>query len=354
MKNRPKLPDMLTPVPTLALAPMQDVTDLPFMRVMQRFGGPDVYVTEYFRVHAAYHLEKHILRSITESHTGRPVYAQMIGQDISALVRCAKELLRYPVAGVDLNLGCPAPVVCRKDAGGGLLRKKEHLHAMLGALREVIPGKFTVKTRVGYHSHEEFSELLELFQSHEIDTLTIHGRTVLERYRTPIHTDCIQQAVQQMDCPVIANGNVVDVETGTGLIERTGAAGLMIGRGAIRHPWIFDQLRAVWAGEPVREILRSDLLEYIMDLYQELAGYQQHSGQGAFDERKHVNRMKKYMVYIAQGLDPEFEYQIRRAFTEHDFHSICHSFLENDTPLPVRPPLDSKLFCGFDALRSGN
>ena len=331
---------------------MQDVTDLPFMRVMQRYGGPDVYVTEYFRVHAAYRLEKHILRSITESHTGKPVYAQMIGQDITALVRCAKELLTYPVAGIDINLGCPAPVVCRKDAGGGLLRKTDHLNEILGALRAAIPGKFTVKTRVGYHSHEEFTQLLGIFKSHGIDTLTIHGRTVLERYRTPIHTDCIRTAVEQMDCPVIANGNVVDVETGTGLAQRTGAAGLMIGRGAIRNPWIFSQLRAAFSGGKPQAVKRSDLLEYIMDLYQELASYQQHSGQGKFDARKHVQRMKKYMVYIAQGLDAEFEYLIRRSTTEEEFRSICEDFLNSPTPLPEHPPEDSKLFCGFAALRS--
>ena len=174
---------------------MQDVTDLPFIRVMQRYGGPDIYVTEYFRVHAAYQLEKHILRSITENQTGRPVFAQMIGQDITALVRCAKNLLTYPVAGIDLNLGCPAPVVCRKDAGGGLLRKTEHLNRILGTLRDAISGKFTVKTRVGYHHQDEFINLLSIFKKHGIDALTIHGRTVLERYRTPIHTDCIRHAV---------------------------------------------------------------------------------------------------------------------------------------------------------------
>jgi len=333
---------------------MQDVTDLPFMRVMQRFGGPDVYVTEYFRVHAAYHLEKHILRSITESHTGRPIFAQMIGQEITALVRCTKELLKYPVAGIDINLGCPAPVVCRKDAGGGLLRKTDHLNQLLAALRDAIPGKFTVKTRVGYHSPEEFGDLLEIFKSHHIDKLTIHGRTVMERYRTPVHTDCIRQAVEMMNCPIIANGNVVDVETGQGLIQRTGAAGLMIGRGAIRNPWIFTQLRAAYAGDTLSPLTRSNLLEYIMDLYQELASYQQYSGQGNFEERKHVNRMKKYMVYIAQGLDPEFEYQIRRATTEVEFQSICEAFLNSSDLLPILPPENSKLFCGFSALRSSS
>src|SRR3954449_8401325 len=76
----------------LALAPMQDVTDLPFWKLMSRYGGPDVYYTEYFRVHSTSILEKYILQSITENPTGRPVIAQMIGNDVPALVRTAKAL----------------------------------------------------------------------------------------------------------------------------------------------------------------------------------------------------------------------------------------------------------------------
>jgi len=325
---------------------MQDVTNLPFMRVIQRYGGPDYYVTEYFRVHADYRIQKKTLRSITENATGRPVYAQLIGQDIPALVRVANELDQYPIAGIDLNLGCPAPVVYNKDAGGGLLRKKDHMEAIIAALRDSIPGKFTLKTRVGFESHDEFDSLLEIFSRHGIDALTIHGRTVKERYQTPVHTDCIQQAVEQMDCPVIANGNVVDVTTGRGMIQRTGANGLMIGRGAIRNPWIFDQLRASFTGDEPAQVTRADLLGYIMDLYQEIASYAY-----AFDEGKHVNRMKKYMIYIAQGLDDEFEHQIRRVSTAQEFQQACQSFLNNPEPIPTQPPANSKLFCGFDALR---
>src|SRR5687768_2291732 len=106
--------------PVLALAPMQDVTDLPFLKLMAQYGGADVYYTEYFRVHSTSNLDKHILRSITQNPTGRPIVAQMIGNDIPSLVRSARELQNYPVAAVDLNLGCPAPVVYRKCAGGGL------------------------------------------------------------------------------------------------------------------------------------------------------------------------------------------------------------------------------------------
>src|SRR5580693_5928696 len=133
--------------PLLALAPMQDVTDLPFWKLMTDYGGADVYYTEFFRVHAVSHLEKYILKSITENPTGRPVVAQMIGNDIPSLVRSARELQEYDIAAVDLNLGCPAPIVYRKCAGGGLLREPGRIDMILGALRDVIQIPFTVKTR---------------------------------------------------------------------------------------------------------------------------------------------------------------------------------------------------------------
>src|SRR5213595_2931607 len=135
--------------PMLALAPMQDVTDLPFWKLMTAYGGADIYFTEYFRVHPTSNLEPWILRSISENPTGRPVIAQMIGNDIPSLVRTARELQQYPIVAVDLNLGCPAPVVYRKCAGGGLLREPRKVDAILGALREAISAGFTVKTRIG-------------------------------------------------------------------------------------------------------------------------------------------------------------------------------------------------------------
>src|SRR5215469_3728214 len=134
------------PSPILTLAPMQDVTDLPFWKLMASYGGADVYFTEYFRVHATSTLEKWILKSITENPTGKPAIAQMIGNDIPSLVRTARELQQYPIAAVDLNLGCPAPVVYRKCAGGGLLRDPRHVDSILGSLREAVFTKFSVKT----------------------------------------------------------------------------------------------------------------------------------------------------------------------------------------------------------------
>ena len=103
-----------------------------------------------FRVHVDSTPEKWIVDSIVRNTTGRPVVAQLIGNDVPSLVRTAAALQQLPVAAIDLNLGCPAPIVYRKCAGGGLLRERERIDAILGALRDAVAIPFTVKTRLGF------------------------------------------------------------------------------------------------------------------------------------------------------------------------------------------------------------
>jgi tRNA-dihydrouridine synthase C len=334
--------------PALVLAPMQDVTDLPFMRLMAQYGGPDLFVTEYFRVTPDSRLDGTILRSITENDTGIPVLAQMIGQDIPALIRTARELEKLPVAGTDLNLGCPAPVVCRKDAGGGLLRYPERVDEILRALRDTIQRRFTVKCRVGFADKSEFPRLLDIFQSHAIDGLTIHGRTVRDAYKTPVHPECVAAAVRAMPCPVIANGNVVDVPTGLSYLRQTGAAGLMLGRGAIRHPWLFQQFRAHWENKESPSPTGRDLLAYIHTLWDVTAAFNTR-----FREDLHVQKMKRYLVYITSGIaGGQLEHRIRRVTTKPDLFNACTEYLDDTSPLKPRPPEDSSIFCGFAHLAS--
>jgi tRNA-dihydrouridine synthase B len=320
------------PAPILALAPMQDVTDLPFWKLMVRYGGADVYYTEYFRVHATSNLEKWILESITKNPTGRPVIAQMIGNDIPSLVRTAKELQEFPIAAVDLNLGCPAPVVYRKCAGGGLLREPQRVNAILGALREAISIKFTVKTRIGFDSPDVFDELLPIFAKHKIDLLTVHGRTVKEMYRSEVHYDFIARAAAELPFPILANGNIYSAEKAEDVLRITGAKGLMIGRGAIRNPWIFQQIRQLQRGEPLFTPQGHDVLAYIRDLFETVRP-------ANIREPAHVQKMKKYMNYIGLGIEPtgQFLHEIRRTTTEMQFFEICERFLNHDQPMPLEP-----------------
>jgi len=320
------------PGPILALAPMQDVTDLAFWQLLSRYGGPDLYFTEYFRVHATSTLDWHILESITQNPTGSPVLAQMIGNDIPALVRTARELQQYPIVAVDLNLGCPAPVVYRKCAGGGLLRDPNHVDAILGALRDAVQIKFTVKTRLGFESSDGFSDLLKLFARHSLDLLTVHGRTVKEMYRSEVHYEFIAQAVAEVGCPVLANGNVYSAQKAAEVLAFTSARGLMLGRGAIRNPWLFHQIRQHQRSEPLFVPRGYDVLAYVRQLYEAVCSPEAR-------EISQVQKMKKYMNYIGLGVEPtgEFLHEIRRVTTRADFFNVCQRHLDHDQPMPLEP-----------------
>lgn len=314
--------------PVLALAPMQDVTTLDFMRVIARYGGPDVYWTEYFRVHGDSTPEKWILDSITQNPTGRPIIAQLIGNNIPALVRTAKELQKYPIAAIDLNLGCPAPIVYRKCAGGGLLREPQRIEGILGALRDAVTIPFTVKTRIGFESSAEFDVLLPLFAKHPIDLLTVHARTVTQMYRPGVRYDLITRAARELKCPVLANGNVHSATQARQLLAESGARGLMIGRGAIRNPWLFDQIRAELHGEKIKLPTGQKILAYIRELWDnEITPGVKESAQ--------VQRMKKFMNFIGEGVGDRFLFEIRRVATAADFFGVCEHFLDHDGPFQM-------------------
>ena len=318
--------------PVLSLAPMQDVTDLPFWRLMSKYGGADLYFTEFFRVTPHYAPEKNILRSIIENPTGRPAVAQIIGNDLEAMARTAKALEKHAVAAIDLNLGCPAPVVYRKCAGGGLLRDLPRVDALLAALRDAVEGAFTVKTRIGFESPGEFDALLEVFAKHRLDLLTVHGRTVAEKYGPHVHLDRIAQAVRFLPFPVQANGNVVSATSALETLQQTGAAGLMIGRGAIRNPWIFSQIRDRLAGRELSFPTGWQVLDYISDLYEAVCS-------PGVPEKAQVQKMKKYMNFLGEGLDDSaaFLYDIRRCATRDEFFSICSRHLDHGREMPLQP-----------------
>lgn len=306
------------PQPLLALAPMQDVTDLGFWRLMTRYGGADVYYTEYFRVHPDSHLEKPILASVTQNPTGRPVVAQMIGNDIPSLVRGAKELQQHAVAAIDLNLGCPAPVVYRKCAGGGLLRDVPRIEGILGALREAVQVRFTVKTRLGFDDTETIDALVPLFVKHGVDLVTIHGRTVTQMYRDGVRYDLIATARELLPCPVLANGNISTHLDAEAVVRQTGVAGLMIGRGAIRNPWLFEQIRQHGRGEPVFQPSGQDLLEYVHALWEAVCT----PGPRELDQ---VNRIKKHLNFFGPGLSDAalFLHEMRRCTRKAELFSLC-------------------------------
>lgn len=336
---------------------MQDVTDLPFMRVIAHYGAPDYFFTEFFRVHSQSRPEKHIVRSIVENRTGRPVFAQLIGEHVPDMVRTVRELLAYPIAGIDLNLGCPAPKIYKKNVGGGLLRDPARIDELLGALRDTAPGLFTVKMRLGFDSTDNFARVLDLINKHSVDLLSVHGRTVKEMYRSDVHYDFIGQAVRTVRCPVLANGNVTSAACAAIILSDTGAAGVMIGRHAIRNPWIFRQTREQFAQTQAGRVIpnapftsTSDTTPRVKEnapcptVFQptlaDVRGYVEHlyreTQQPDVPERAHVAKMKKYLNFVGQSVDPQgaFLHDMRRAMTEAELFAVCDRHLLTD---PAKP-----------------
>jgi tRNA-dihydrouridine synthase len=308
---------------------MQDVTDLAFLRVVAHYGAPDYFFTEFFRVHSQSRPEAHILRAIDENTTGRPIFAQLIGENLPHLARTVEVLLRHPIAGIDLNLGCPAPKVYRKNVGGGLLREPDRVAEILRLLRAAVPGLLTVKMRIGFADTANFDRLLDLINEHRVDLLSVHGRTVRSLYHGEVRYDLIGHAVSRVRCPVLANGDITSAARAAAVLDLTRAAGVMIGRSAIRNPWIFHQCRARFAGRPVAPIPLSDVREYIERLFRATQA-------PGLPELPHVNRMKKYLNFVGQGVDPAgaFLHAMRRATSARELFAVCDRFLLAE---PARP-----------------
>ncbi len=315
---------------------MQDVTTRRFMQLVADLEAPDYFFTEYFRVHSHSTLEAHILDSIADNSTERPVFAQLIGEDPEHIVRTIQLLKPWPCAGIDLNMGCPAPKVYRKNVGGGLLRDPGCIDRLLGVMRDSIDGIFSVKMRYGFEDDRYFETILQLLDKHRIDLLSLHARTVRQMYRGEPDYSTVRTAAATLKCPVLANGNLATAEKAHRIIRETGCAGAMFGRSAIRNPWIFMQFRQLAAGLPVSRPTLGDVRHYIDSLWQATSA-------PSLTDRLHTAKMKKFLNFIGEAVDPDgaFLHQMRRATCATDLFAICDTFLVNDgragTPYPLEP-----------------
>ncbi len=162
--------------------------------------------------------------------------------------------------------------------------------------------------------------------------VTVHARTVKEMYRSAPRYEFVQRAVAALPCPVLANGNVYSAAKADEVLALTGAAGLMIGRGVIRNPWLFRQIRERRRGGEIFRPRGRDVLQYIRALYDAVT----HRG---LRESAQIANMKKYLNFIGLGVEPtgEFLHRIRRCTAEAEFFRICAEFLEHDEIMPLEP-----------------
>jgi len=228
------------------LAPMQGLTNRALRSYFIEQVKPDVVFTEFMRVNAAAavkRLSKADLREIAATEDGVPLVVQLVGHGAEALVSAALAAQTAGAVHINLNMGCPYGRMTSGLTGGGMLKRPEDIAEVIKPLRDAVEGSFSVKIRAGYDDPELIFSLLPLFESAGVDFLVLHPRTVVQEYSGTADHNITARVVQATKLPVIANGDIRSSADGERLLKATGAAGLMLGRGAIADPLLFERLR---------------------------------------------------------------------------------------------------------------
>jgi tRNA-dihydrouridine synthase len=231
--------------PFFILAPMADVTDVPFRSIVTSCGRPDVFYTEFVSAHGlASAGREHLMRDLALTSSEHPIVAQFFGTRPEHL-RSAGALAReLGFDGVDINMGCPDRAIMKQGAGGSLIKSPSLAAELIHALRDgagELP--VSVKTRLGYASTDEMDTWITAVLSADPDVLIVHGRTVKELSKVPAHWDLIGHAAvmaHEAGALCVGNGDVTSHTQGVALATQHGVDGVMAGRGIFHNPWMFN------------------------------------------------------------------------------------------------------------------
>ena len=184
----------------------------------------------------------------------RPRAVQIFGHDPERLAEAASMLSDLGADIVDVNMGCPARKVVRHGSGSALLKDFSRIEAILRQVRKVVRGPLTVKTRAGWRAGEgEILDLAPLLADCGVDAVILHPRYGVQMFRGRADRDLIARLVERFPGPVIGNGDITRPQDAVDMMQKTGCAGVMIGRGAMGNPWIFSQTLALMHGRPITE-----------------------------------------------------------------------------------------------------
>jgi tRNA-dihydrouridine synthase len=228
---------------------MEGVTDFATRLWLAQTSRPDEATTPFLRVTKDYppkRISANFLPELelSKEHGVVPCVPQLMASETADLVRIAEHFLER-VEFVDINCGCPSPTVVGHGAGSSLLQSPERFYRYLNEIVSALgPGRVSVKMRVGFVSESEFPVLLDVVSQFKLARLTIHGRTRADRYTGKARWSHIDLAARKLAFPVVGSGDVVDAASFLArLKEAPTAAGVIVGRGALRNPWIFSELR---------------------------------------------------------------------------------------------------------------
>lgn len=243
----------LIPARGVILAPMAGVTDYAFRQVCAELGA-EATVTEMVSAKALCYGDKKTA-SLLRRNEGVRCGVQIFGSEPEFMARGAQLALELSGADfVDINMGCPMPKIVNNGEGSALMKDPALAGRIVRAVCDAVDVPVTVKTRKGWDkSHVNVVELAKVLQDNGASAVAVHGRTKTMLYSGVADWDIIAAVKRAVSIPVIANGDVISPEAALRCLNRTGADAVMVGRAAFGDPWLFPQIRAALAGEPVPE-----------------------------------------------------------------------------------------------------
>ena len=280
------------PTPVV-LAPMAGITNAAYRRLCAEQGA-GLYVCEMITSRGLVEGDQHTRDMLVfdELETVRSV--QLYGTDPVHVGKAAEILCaEHGVAHIDLNFGCPVPKVTRKGGGGALPWKRGLLaeileHAVRAAAPYDVP--VTMKTRKGIdEDHLTYLDAGRIAQESGVAAIALHGRTVAQAYSGQADWDAIGELAAAVDIPVLGNGDIWEAADALRMVEQTGAAGVVVGRGCLGRPWLFRDLAAAFAGETVATLPRLGEVAAMMRRHAELLCHHMGEERGCKEFRKHVS-----------------------------------------------------------------
>ena len=264
----------------LVLAPMAGISDRPFRKLCRSLGA-GMAVSEMISANAMVWENKKTRQRINHEGEPGPVVVQIAGADPDILALAAQENVRFGADIIDINMGCPAKKVCNKQAGSALLANEDLVSRILDKVVNSVEVPVTLKIRTGTDPDSRNAcRIAEIAEQSGVQSLAVHGRTRQCAFRGEAEYETIRLVKQQVNIPVIANGDISSPEKAAEVLTFTGADGLMIGRPARGNPWIFSQINHYLetgsrllppAISEVREVLLAHLQE-LYDFYGEYTG----------------------------------------------------------------------------------
>ena len=226
----------------LILAPMAGVTDLPFRIIVEKF-KPGLVCTEMVSSKALFFGDEKTKQLLKRDGEDLPVSMQIFGSDPKTMGFASKYVSELADI-VDINMGCPAPKVVKNGDGSKLLLDLDKAEEIIKSVVKNSTKPVALKFRKGWNNENIVAcELAQIAEKCGVSAITIHGRTREEYYSGKVDLDIIKKVKESVKIPVIGNGDIVDEESAKRMFEYTGVDGIMIGRGAIGNPWIFEKIR---------------------------------------------------------------------------------------------------------------